>query len=377
MNFAIIVYNAKASFPYHYVASTTPTSGLPTLADGVSELEDFFTLAEEAGTNKSPVCLIGTADDLSRFATLVNTGGDYLKLNATLTAEITLPTGTNNWTPIGNSSTKYTGTFDGAGYTVSGIDIDHGSSNYQGFFGTIGNGGMVKSLTVTGKVTGNSYVGGIVGRNNYGTLVACYSQVAVKGGYYTGGIAGHNSSGTLTACYSTGTVTGKNNIGGITGYNDLATLVACYSTGTVTGTDSDIGGIVGNNYYALLNACFYQWGTGVPTVGVGYGSGSGQAANASNKSIYFCPVGSAETTGYESITWLGVMGTYGSADEKVKNGSGTATQIPTLNAAITKWNTQNASTPDKQCPYQFVKNTKLGAVLEGVGSEPLVLEEIK
>ena len=112
----------------------------------------------------------------------------------------------------------------------------------------------------------------------------------------------------------------------------------------------------------------------VPTVGVGYGAGSDQAANADGR-IYFCPVGSPNTTGYENITWPGVMGAAeGSANEKVNNGSGTATQIPTLNAAITQWNTKN---PTKQCPYRFVKNMKQGAVTEGVGSEPLVLEKIE
>ena len=379
MNFAIIGYNGTAGFPYHYVASTNPAGSLPTLADGEPELKDFFTLAEEAGANKSPVCLLGTADELSLFATLVNTGGNYLRLNATLTADIALPEGTNNWTPIGNSSAKYTGAFDGAGYTVSGIDIDR-SSDYQGFFGYIGSGGTVKRLTVKGKVKGKGNVGGIVGRNYYGTLVACNSQVAVTGtGSYIGGIVGENYYGTLVACYSTGAVDGTGNYtGGIAGYNN-ATLTACYSTGTVTGTGDNTGGVVGYNFgQSTLNACFYQWGTGVPTVGVGGGYGSKQAANAGvidGRNVYFCPVGSADTAGYGNITWPGVMGTTeGSADEKVNNGSGTATQIPTLNAAITQWNSKN---PANQCPYRFVKNTKQGAVTEGVGSEPLVLEEIK
>ena len=370
MNFAI--YNAKAGFPYHYVANGNPTDGLPTLADGVPEVKDFLTLANESGANGSPVCILGTADEVSRFATLVNMGGDYLKLNATLTKDIPLPEGTNNWTPIGNSSKQYAGTFDGAGFTVSGIDIDRSSSYYQGFFGYINSSGTVKGLSVEGKVKGNYYVGGIVGRNNYGTLVACNSQVAVTGtDNSTGGIAGYNNYGTLTACYSTGTVTG-NSIGGIVGYNDHGTLTACYSTGTVTG--SSTGGVAGSNNSGTLNACFYQWGTGVPTVGVGGGTGGGKAANAGS-SIYFCPVGSATTAGYEDITWPGVMGTAAdNADEKVNNGSGTATQIPTLNAAITRWNSKN---PTKQCPYRFVKNTEQGADTEGVGSEPLVLEAIK
>ena len=431
MNFAIMAYGeaSGAEYSYFYVAGN-PTSSLPTLERKMSGLKGFFTLAEEAGANGSPVCLLSTANELSLFATFVNAGGDYYKLNATLTANITLPApteeGGSNWTPMGNNR-EYAGTFDGAGYTVSGLAINRPDDNGQGFFRNIDRESTVKNLTVAGSVKGNYNTGGIAGSNNgtvtncnnqvevtgtnnstggivgsnigQGTLVACTNTGTVNGTNSTGGIAGSNSGtvtncnnqvevtgtnsstggivgsnigqGTLVACTNTGTVNGTNSTGGIAGSND-GTLNACYSTGTVNGTSST-GGIAGYSY-GTLNACFYQWGMEVPTVGVGYGAGSDQAANADGR-IYFCPVGSPNTTGYENITWPGVMGAAeGSANEKVNNGSGTATQIPTLNAAITQWNTKN---PTKQCPYRFVKNMKQGAVTEGVGSEPLVLEKIE
>ena len=378
-NVAIVAWNngnPGNKCPYYYKPGSPAQSALPVLTAGEPQMADLLT-ADGTGPNGQPRYLIGTYDELQIFADLVNMEGNdnYRRLNATLTANITLPApteeGDSNWTPMGNNR-EYAGTFDGAGYTVSGLAINRPDDNGQGFFRNIDRESTVKNLTVAGSVKGNYNTGGIAGSNN-GTVTNCNNQVEVTGtNNSTGGIVGSNiGQGTLVACTNTGTVNGTDNTGGIAGSND-GTLNACYSTGTVNGTSST-GGIAGYSY-GTLNACFYQWGMEVPTVGVGYGTGSNQAANADGR-IYFCPVGSPNTTGYENITWPGVMGAAeGSANEKVNNGSGTATQIPTLNAAITQWNTKN---PTKQCPYRFVKNMKQGAVTEGVGSEPLVLEKIE
>ena len=50
--------------------------------------------------------------------------------NAVLLNNITIPADMA-WTPIGNASTIYTGTFDGAGYTISGMKIDD-ATGYSG-----------------------------------------------------------------------------------------------------------------------------------------------------------------------------------------------------------------------------------------------------
>ena len=93
--------------------------------------------------------LISTANELRLFAAIVN-GTDGMTRNTAacgkLTADILLndtedweswnetTAPTNNWTPIGNSSQPFTGTFDGQGHTVSGIFVNSGN-NCQGFFG--------------------------------------------------------------------------------------------------------------------------------------------------------------------------------------------------------------------------------------------------
>lgn len=84
-----------------------------------------------------------------------------------------------------------------------------------------------------GDVTGKKdYVGGVVGKAEYGAVISCesYAPVESTGGSYVGGIAG-SASYAIRSCYSMGRITGKNNIGGIAGegcdifysyaYNDL------------------------------------------------------------------------------------------------------------------------------------------------------------
>ena len=173
------------------------------------------------------------------------TGDNKFAVNITLGADITLPTvadGSSNWTPIGDSSNLYTGTFDGGGHTLTGLTINS-EGNYVGLIGDLL--GTVKNLTLkNANVKGNLYTGGIAGYNN-GTITACSSTGSkVKGNYDVGGIAGYNI-GNITACWSTATVTG-NYAGGIAGWNN-ATITACWSTATVsaTGDGAFAGGIAG------------------------------------------------------------------------------------------------------------------------------------
>ena len=54
-----------------------------------------------------------------------------------LGTNINLGGSTQPWTPIGTAGTPalFYGTFDGAGYTISGLHVDNPDLNYQGLFG--------------------------------------------------------------------------------------------------------------------------------------------------------------------------------------------------------------------------------------------------
>ena len=77
-----------------------------------------------------------------------------------------------NYIAIGDyHSHPFKGTFDGQGYTISGIRINSGN-NYQGLFSYIEN-GTVKNITLAdASITGYDYVGGIASMNN-GTIENC------------------------------------------------------------------------------------------------------------------------------------------------------------------------------------------------------------
>ncbi len=83
-----------------------------------------------------------------------------------------------DFTPIGSYDAPFTGSFDGDGHTVSGLEIQS-AEDYQGLFGV--NAGLIRNLILAEdcRVTGNSYVGGIAGEN-LGTIENCISRATVS-----------------------------------------------------------------------------------------------------------------------------------------------------------------------------------------------------
>jgi prepilin-type N-terminal cleavage/methylation domain-containing protein len=196
--------------------------------------------------------------------------GDYIVM-----ANISL-SGYVDWAPIGkNIASPFTGTFNGNNYVISNLTINS-NQDHKGLFGCIsktskitnlglenaninvagGNyvGGLVgytstgctiENCYATGKVTGGSDTGGLVGRN-YGTITDCYATAEVTGGSRTGGLVGYAYSGSITSCYATGKVTGDSCTGGLVGWNNGA-IENCYTTGNVNGVDRT-GGLVGLDF---------------------------------------------------------------------------------------------------------------------------------
>ncbi|MFI3270466.1 MAG: fimbrillin family protein [Rikenellaceae bacterium] len=105
--------------------------------------------------------------DIQAFSTTQQLG-----IDGVLTTDVNLGGSSSPWSAI-CSSGSYTGTFDGGGYLVSGLYIS-GSSNTQGLFGSVGSGGVVKNLGVSGEVSGTLYTGGVVGNNSSSSVTNCY-----------------------------------------------------------------------------------------------------------------------------------------------------------------------------------------------------------
>ena len=248
-------------------------------------------LVTGSGTETDPY-QISTAEGLKWFRDKVNSG-EY-GLCAVLTADITLDS-SEAWTPIVPDNTHYyTGTFDGKGHTISGLNVT-GEFVYAGLFGTVKD-GTIKSLTVAGKVSPSNsqcIVGGIVGYASNAVIKNCSNHCSVTGHTTSiiGGIAGFNSSGAIIDCYNVGTISGINYaeaIGGIVGSNS-GTISNCYNVGTVS-NDTSVGEIAGHNNGTVEN-CYYLAGTNLNAVGQNNSNGnitkteSKTAANFANGTV--------------------------------------------------------------------------------------------
>ena len=185
---------------------------------------------------------IENAGQLYWFADKVNNdNANYGSANAVLTAHIIVPR-EKEWTPISN----YSGTFDGKGCTVGGLNFRSTEDvNDVGLFGVINTGGTVKNVGIVNSYfSGDMFIGGVCGRNS-GTIENCYNTGEVSGKQFVGGVCGINNRGTIENCYNTGKVSGYTTVGGVCGANG-GTIINCYYNSTVYSGDA-----VGSNDFAI------------------------------------------------------------------------------------------------------------------------------
>ena len=213
----------------------------------------------------------------------------------------------NNYTAIGRRLAdvprNFKGTFDGQGYTVSGIRIykggDSTTDGMQGLFGRTFD-GTVKNVTLAdARITGHHYVGGIVGDQNYGIVENCHvaSNVAIHAvasstrnhGGIVGYLFGSSLSGKTTGCTSAATLTmadgltGCKYYGGIVGGTNSGEIRNCLAfgatvpdvecAGTVVGLNDNNNTTLASNYYRACTVAGTANATGV-------GTGAGDVAGA-------------------------------------------------------------------------------------------------
>ena len=140
---------------------------------------------------------------------------------------------TGNWTTVGTETEPFKGTFDGKGYTITGLIIPTSDNEYMGFIGML-DGGTVKNVKFASvSVTGKNDVGTAVGRVINGGIV---SGVQVLGG----------------------TVSGAKRVGGVVGsIKASGTVSDCTNAAVVTANDRNAGGIVGSAYYTETGKQMY------------------------------------------------------------------------------------------------------------------------
>ncbi len=159
------------------------------------------------------------------------------------------------FTPIG-SGNIFRGSFDGAGYTISGLNVESDAS-IQGLFGSVID-GEIKGVNVVGSVSGKSRVGGVAGEIYRTSMTYCSANVTVTGtSNIVGGVVGYASDAEIAYCYNLGDVNGSKQTGGVAGYAGRSTLVSCYNRGNVSAPAGVVGGLVGEMYITIV-ACQMQ-----------------------------------------------------------------------------------------------------------------------
>lgn len=151
------------------------------------------------------------------------------------------------------------GTFDGNGYTISGINFSKDGS-YIGLFRYVQPNAKITNLNVKADFMpggSKSFVGGIVGENS-GIIEQCSFEGNINGENVIGGIAGMNTNnGRIISCVSLGNISGENFTGGIAGKNE-GFLIDCTNGAAINTTyeekenklenmDTDIGSVMENN----------------------------------------------------------------------------------------------------------------------------------
>jgi hypothetical protein len=253
--------------------------------------------------------LIYTPEQMNEIGPDFSNWGKQFKLMADI--DLGAYTGTS-FNIIGiNEFSAFTGVFDGNSKTISNFtftstdvnniglfgyvgydaeiiglglidpNIDAGTGSYVGSLAGQNSGTIINCYVVGGSVSGNSFVGGLVGSNavvgdgeiemlSAGTIRSSFSGVQLSGIQNIGGLAGANS-GIISDCYSESGVSGTIDVGGLVGGNIYGagpgTITNCYSVGAVSGT-TGVGGLVGNNS-GMVQASFWDMQTSGLTASAG------------------------------------------------------------------------------------------------------------
>lgn len=199
------------------------------------------------------------------------------------------------FSPIGNSTTKFLGNYDGQGHTITNLFIDR-TEAYLGLFGWIGEssgtdkgnvsnlnlvdvdisgsgdyiGGLsgfqdissaVENVHISGAINGSitsNEVGGLIGEAS-NSVTNCSFDGDVTGEYYLGGLIG-KSKGDVTTSHSSGNVIAvKNYSGGLIGGMNGGTVTNSYSTSNLSKTATYVysaGGFVGHVFSGTISQCY-------------------------------------------------------------------------------------------------------------------------
>lgn len=214
-----------------------------------------------SGTASDPYQIV-TAAQLTAFAAAVDGGNTYAGRYVALGASIDL-SGIDSWNPIGTEegAAVFQGTFDGRGYTISGLTINASvtaGDSYHGLFSVLGSSAVVRNLNLAGA---DVHVENTSGKAYAGALAGATTKPATSA---------HSVIGTrIDVCSATGSVSALTSgdalvyAGGMIGFGQIGTAITnCWTDVNVsavannTNKNSMAGGIIGSSgNYAVVANC--------------------------------------------------------------------------------------------------------------------------
>lgn len=246
--------------------------------------------------------VITSVSDLQTFADAVNEGDYDGKTDAVVTLDADLDLAGIAWTPMGDTSHDFAGTFDGQGHTISNLTIGTADApitgELAGLFGVVE--GTVKNLFLD-EVSVNAnvgyYVGGLVAYA-VGPIENCHitklDMDAVAPG--VGGLIGYATSGnSIYGCSVSGEIAVKSGCQGVGGFIGSMGKNAqiTYSGATVSVTapkerSTNAGGFIGRGNgeraaRAIVKNCYSK---GAVTGGAYAGGFTGSTAGMDIQNCY-------------------------------------------------------------------------------------------
>lgn len=262
---------------------------------------------------------------LAGVAKLVNDGTTNFE-GKTVKLACDMDLSDNAWTPIGDMSKPFKGTFDGQNHVVS---MKKGQLNASGYFsGLFGatDGATVKNVVMQGstKIDCSSesslmlYAGALIGRANSSSVANCSNQMtftvileSAEGAVSTniGGLVGWSVLTSFKACSNVGEISVKGSgssttnvyVGGVVGFQNSSGQVSsvisdCYNTGDISSkaesskssSNSYAGGLIGNLLASTgfsMSNCYnagYATASAVTSTSANALIGKGSTSNSTN-----------------------------------------------------------------------------------------------
>ena len=127
------------------------------------------------------------------------------------------------WKPV----ESFHGTFDGRGYTISGLNLARPTTMYCGLFGQITSSASVKDVN--------------------------FENVAIRGGEYTGTLAGFSSGNITNVRITNGSVNSQaESVGGLVGAYDKGLITDCTVDNISINANGSVGGLIGTLYSGTI-----------------------------------------------------------------------------------------------------------------------------